>query len=87
MRTRASCGRIHAERCVHSSSQLGPVFDQSIADLRYGCVTINTGALTGFAVTSLPWGGAPGESRMATSAPPLAQTVSLDPESYTTYTT
>lgn len=43
-------------------AKLGPVFDQAIADLRYGSIIVNAPGIVGFALTGLTWGGFPGHT-------------------------
>lgn len=43
------------ERCENA-------FDNMIAGLRYGCITVNVPCTMGFSVTALPWGAFPGNT-------------------------
>jgi aldehyde dehydrogenase (NAD(P)+) len=42
---------------------LGPLFDDAVAALRYGCVAINTWPGIGFALATGSWGAYPGHTR------------------------
>lgn len=55
-------GTLGANIIIHPTTikQLGPVFDQAIADLRYGCVAINAWTGLGFLLAQTTWGAYPG---------------------------
>jgi hypothetical protein len=42
--------------------QLGPAFEQAVADLKYGCVAINAWTGVGFLLTQTTWGAYPGHT-------------------------
>ncbi len=46
----------------HTVRELGPALDDAIAELRYGCVTINTWPGVGFTLATASWGAYPGNT-------------------------
>jgi len=57
-------GTLGAAILIHprTIAELGPVFDDAIAALRYGCVTINTWPGVGFTLPTTSWGAYPGNT-------------------------
>jgi aldehyde dehydrogenase (NAD(P)+) len=57
-------GTLGAAILIHprTIAQLGPAFDEAIAALRYGCVTINTWPGVGFTLPGASWGAFPGNT-------------------------
>ena len=57
-------GTLGAAILIHprTIAELGPAFDDAIAALRYGCVTINTWPGVGFTLATASWGAYPGNS-------------------------
>jgi aldehyde dehydrogenase (NAD(P)+) len=57
-------GTLGAAILIHprTIAQLGPAFDEAIAALRYGCVTINTWPGVGFTLPAASWGAYPGNT-------------------------
>ena len=55
-------GTLGAAILIHprTIAELGPAFDDAIAALRYGCVTINTWPGVGFTLPTASWGAYPG---------------------------
>ncbi|MDB5071851.1 MAG: Aldehyde dehydrogenase [Candidatus Eremiobacteraeota bacterium] len=46
----------------HTIKELGAAFEDAIAELRYGCVTINTWPGVGFSLATASWGAYPGNT-------------------------
>lgn len=57
-------GTLGANILIHPATikALGPVFDQAIADLRYGCVAVNSWTGVGFLLAQTTWGAFPGHT-------------------------
>ena len=57
-------GTLGANLLVHPKTikALGELLDRAIADLRYGCVALNTWTGVGFLLTPLTWGAFPGHT-------------------------
>jgi aldehyde dehydrogenase (NAD(P)+) len=57
-------GTLGANIIIHPKTMraLGQVFDQAIADLRYGCVAINAWTGAGFLMSTTTWGAFPGHT-------------------------
>jgi aldehyde dehydrogenase (NAD(P)+) len=57
-------GTLGAAILIHprTIAELGPAFDDGIAALRYGCVTINTWPGVGFTLPTASWGAYPGNT-------------------------
>ncbi|MEA2720102.1 MAG: hypothetical protein QOJ39_1966 [Candidatus Eremiobacteraeota bacterium] len=57
-------GTLGAAILIHprTIAQLGAAFEDAIADLRYGCVTVNTWPGVGFTVAAASWGAYPGNT-------------------------
>lgn len=59
-------GSLNATLIVHPESardrSLGPAVERGIADLRYGTVSVNHWAATGYALVVTPWGAYPGHT-------------------------
>jgi aldehyde dehydrogenase (NAD(P)+) len=55
-------GTLGANVLIHPETerQLGEKFDDAIAELRYGCIAINSWTGVGFLLTQLSWGAFPG---------------------------
>ena len=57
-------GTLGAAILIHPDTieKLGPALEDAIADLRYGCVTINTWPGVGFTLATASWGAFPGST-------------------------
>jgi aldehyde dehydrogenase (NAD(P)+) len=57
-------GTLGAAILIHPRTieQLGPAFEDAIAALRYGCVTVNTWPGVGFSLAAASWGAYPGNT-------------------------
>ncbi|MGO8948961.1 MAG: aldehyde dehydrogenase family protein [Ktedonobacterales bacterium] len=57
-------GTLGANIIIHPQTmrQLGPAFEQAVADLKYGCVAINAWTGVGFLLTQTTWGAYPGHT-------------------------
>ncbi|MBA3946481.1 MAG: aldehyde dehydrogenase family protein [Herpetosiphonaceae bacterium] len=57
-------GTLGANLLIHPQTikELGPVLDEAIADLRYGCVAINAWTGVGFLLAPATWGAFPGHT-------------------------
>ena len=57
-------GTLGANIIIHPKTmrQLGPAFEQAVADLKYGCVAINAWTGVGFLLTQTTWGAYPGHT-------------------------
>jgi acyl-CoA reductase-like NAD-dependent aldehyde dehydrogenase len=57
-------GTLGANIIIHPQTmkQLGPDFEQAVADLRYGCVAINAWTGVGFLLAPTTWGAYPGHT-------------------------
>lgn len=57
-------GTLNCSLLIHPSSlkdrEIATAFEQAIADLRYGTVTVNCWAAIGYGLVVTPWGGFPG---------------------------
>jgi len=58
-------GTLGVNLIIHPQTmkELGPVLDEAIADLRYGCIGINAWIGVGFLLAETPWGAFPGHAR------------------------
>jgi len=58
-------GTLGANIIIHprTARELGPAFEQAIADLRYGCVAVNAWTGVGFLLSQTSWGAYPGHRR------------------------
>ena len=58
-------GTLGANLLIHPSTmkELGEAFDDAIAELRYGCIAINTWTGVGFLLAQTTWGAFPGHPR------------------------
>jgi len=58
-------GTLGANILIHpkTAKELGPAFEQAIADLRYGCVAVNAWTGVGFLLAPASWGAYPGHAR------------------------
>jgi aldehyde dehydrogenase (NAD(P)+) len=58
-------GTLGANLLIHPSTmkELGDAFDDAIAQLRYGCIAINTWTGVGFLLAQTSWGAFPGHPR------------------------
>ena len=58
-------GTLGVNLIVHPKTmkELGPVLDEAIADLRYGCIGVNAWIGVGFLLSETPWGAYPGHAR------------------------
>lgn len=58
-------GTLGANIIIHPTTfkQLGPIFDQAVADLQYGCVAINAWTGLGFLLAQTTWGAFPGHTQ------------------------
>ncbi len=58
-------GTLGANILIHpkTANELGPAFEQAIADLRYGCVAVNAWTGVGFLLAPASWGAYPGHTR------------------------
>ncbi len=58
-------GTLGANVLIHPSTmkELGDAFDDAIAELRYGCIAINTWSGVGFLLAQTTWGAFPGHPR------------------------
>ncbi|MGZ3443553.1 MAG: aldehyde dehydrogenase family protein, partial [Polyangia bacterium] len=58
-------GTLGANLLIHPSTmkELGDAFDDAIAQLRYGCIAINTWTGVGFLLSQTSWGAFPGHPR------------------------
>jgi aldehyde dehydrogenase (NAD(P)+) len=58
-------GTLGANILVHPSTrtELGPAFEDALAALRYGCITVNGWTGIGFLVAQTSWGAFPGHAR------------------------
>jgi acyl-CoA reductase-like NAD-dependent aldehyde dehydrogenase len=55
-------GTLGANILIHPGTlkELGPKFEEIVADLRYGCIAVNAWTGLGFLLTRTPWGAYPG---------------------------
>ncbi len=58
-------GTLGANILTHpkTARELGPAFEQAVADLRYGCVAVNAWTGVGFLLAQTSWGAYPGHAR------------------------
>ena len=58
-------GTLGANILIHPSTikELGPLFDDALAELRYGCIAVNTWTGVGFLLAQASWGAFPGHAR------------------------
>ena len=58
-------GTLGANLLIHPATmkELGPAFDDAVAQLRYGCIAINTWTGVGFLLAQTTWGAFPGHAR------------------------
>jgi aldehyde dehydrogenase (NAD(P)+) len=58
-------GTLGVNLIIHPQTmkELGPAFDEAIAELRYGCIGVNAWIGLGFFLAETPWGAYPGHSR------------------------
>jgi len=58
-------GTLGANIIIHpkTAKELGPVLDEAIADLRYGCIGVNAWTGVGFLLSPSTWGAYPGHTR------------------------
>ncbi len=57
-------GTLGASILIHPRTirELGPLFDEALAALRYGCIGVNTWPGVGFSLASASWGAYPGNT-------------------------
>lgn len=57
-------GTLGANIIIHPATMkaLGPVFDQAVADLKYGCIAVNAWTGVGFLLAQTTWGAFPGHT-------------------------
>jgi len=58
-------GTLGANLLIHPATikELGPLFDEALAGLRYGCIAVNTWTGIGFLLAQATWGAFPGHAR------------------------